>query len=160
VAETKHSAPMAINQKQGKERDEVSNADVSEKDVARDVADGEYAKGVPGGRGNMSQVVGDVDGDENGTGEKGDEGEKVAEKAQEAEKRCCVEADFFDQFGLFCSNQRWEPAESRIGYRRRRFGIDVVFDFGFVDDLWKRTMRRLVLKRDGMCLPYFLDAGR
>jgi hypothetical protein len=62
----------------------------------------------------------------------------MAEKAQEAEKSCCVEANFVDQFGLFGSDQRREPAERRIGYRRGCFGTDVVFDFWLVDDLLGR----------------------
>jgi hypothetical protein len=55
---------MMINQ--GKECDEVHDADMSEEDGARDVMNGEHAKSISGGQRNVSQVVSDVDEDENG----------------------------------------------------------------------------------------------
>ena len=76
-----------MNEKHDQECDHIARSDVCEEDVTRDISDSEHTQYITSAGIDVSQVVGDVDRDENTTADECDCREEVSKHAKET-KEC------------------------------------------------------------------------
>ena len=116
------------------ESDEIDDGDVAPEEGTAHILDGEDGEGIPCGFPDVAEVVGDVDGDEDGGGEEGDDDEHVAAHGEELEEADCVETDGVDESFLLGRDEGLDPGEEAFGYARGRLALLGVLGLGLVDD--------------------------
>ena len=133
-AELDHLGIVDPDEGKDGESDEIDDGDVSPEERPAYVLDGEDGEGISLRLPDVAEVVRDVDGEEDGAGEEGDDDKHVAAHGEELEEADCVESDRVDEGFLLGRDERLDPGEEALGDAGRGLALLGVLALWLVDD--------------------------
>ena len=139
AAHANHGVPVEVDKGKDDKGDDISHDDVSPEPFTTDVSDGEDEEDVLRRVLVQLGVVVDIDGDQNTAAENRDGGEHPTEHSKKSKECDGVWADLVQKLWLLGVYERRKPTEKRVRYSRGFLVANVVFDLGFVNDLWEQS---------------------